>query len=361
MECNAAKRGSFRTMTDHQASFEPIKDMSERLRDWHKVAGRHDLPWQHQGPYATWVSEIMLQQTQVSVVIPYYLRFMEAFPTIKMLAAAPQDRVLAHWAGLGYYARARHLHHAAKQVMAEFGGTIPQTLDALVSLKGIGRSTAGAIQSLGWKRHGVIQDGNVRRVLARLHAIEGDLLSTRVQSVLWRLAETYTPTDGDDAAVHTQAIMDLGALLCTRHAPKCAACPLQRDCQALKDGRTHLLPTPKKAIAKPTIEWFVLGLRNSEGALWCSRRPERGIWGGLYCPPTGASLHTLLTECGLSVDIEWNEGPTLSHAFSHFSVYLRYVDILVADFELSGLGAWITPEAYDIGLPAPIKRLVGWD
>lgn len=348
-------------MIQNLESYQPIENMAQRLREWHFSAGRHDLPWQHQGPYATWISEVMLQQTQVAVVIPYYLRFMEAFPTVQALADASLDRVLAHWAGLGYYARARHLHQAAQQVVTQFGGEIPQTIDGLLVLKGIGRSTAGAIRSLGWGLHGVIQDGNVRRVLARLHAIEGDLLTGPAQRILWDLADHYTPVEGPKAAVHAQAMMDLGALVCTRRSPQCAICPFENECQASREGLTQLLPTPRKTTVKPTVEWFVLGLKSPSGGLWCVRRAETGIWGGLYCPPTGISLSQLLSEAGLPLDIDCVEGPSLNHAFSHFSVHLRYVEVLLTENERPNSAICVTREAYDIGLPAPIKRLLEWD
>lgn len=347
-------------MIDRGSPMPVIDRLAARLRDWHRDSGRHDLPWQQQGPYATWISEIMLQQTQVAVVIPYYLRFMESFPSVKALAEAPQDQVLAHWAGLGYYARARNLHHAAQQIVSLFDGEIPQSIESLMTLKGIGRSTAGAIRSLGWGLRGVIQDGNVRRVLARLHAIAGDLQTSSQQRTLWELAEYYTPTLGQDAATHAQAMMDLGATVCTRSQPRCVDCPFLPDCQAYQHSLTAHLPTPKKVKKRPNVEWFVLGLRDRDNQIWCALRPDLGIWGGLHCPPTGESLQSLITELGLPTDLHWVEGPVLMHAFSHFSVSLCYMEANVPNWIPASQGIWVSQETYDIGLPAPINRLLGW-
>ena len=347
-------------MIELGTSITVIDRMATRLRDWHRDSGRHDLPWQRHGPYATWVSEIMLQQTQVAVVIPYYLRFIESFPSVTALAEAPQDQVLAHWAGLGYYARARNLHQAAQQIVSLFDGEIPQSLESLMTLKGIGRSTAGAIRSLGWGLRGVIQDGNVRRVLARLHAIAGDLQTSSQQHVLWELAEYYTPALGEHAATHTQAMMDLGATVCKRTHPRCSNCPFHADCQAHQQGLTDYLPTPKKVKKRPSVEWFVLGLRDINNRIWVTRRPDLGIWGGLYCPPTGESLQQLIAKLNLPADLNYAEGPVLAHVFSHFSVQLSYIEASVPQWNPPSHGIWVTQGTYDIGLPAPINRLLGW-
>ena len=334
-----------------------ISDLAFRLAQWHLTHGRHDLPWQHQGPYATWVSEVMLQQTQVATVIPYYQRFMDRFPTPAALSDAPMDEVLSHWAGLGYYARARNLHHAAKQVQHEFAGELPDTLDALMSLKGIGRSTAGAILSLGFKKYGVIQDGNVRRVLARLFAISGDLTSANAQKRLWALATDLTPKEGKDAAIHTQAMMDLGALVCTKSKPTCDRCPLVSDCSAYKQDLVHRLPEPKTRKVKQTREWVVLQLVNTANETFVVKRPPKGIWGGLYAPPISESRSALAKELGLELaDVE--EVCELRHAFSHFSVNLQLHRIMGLSSVPRVPGKWVDLRTFEGGLPAPIYRLL---
>ena len=223
-----------------------IERFAERLADWQKRHGRHDLPWQQRGPYETWISEIMLQQTQVQVVIPYFNRFVASFPSEEVLAAAPVDDVLAHWAGLGYYSRARNLHRAAQVIMQEHQGSLPNDLDALIALPGIGRSTAGAIVSLGFGARGVIQDGNVRRVLSRVFCISGDLSKSNAQNQLWDLADSLTPDDGAGSKVHAQAMMDLGSLICRRSKPNCVACPVADDCQALQRNAIAKFPERKQ-------------------------------------------------------------------------------------------------------------------
>lgn len=335
-----------------------MSDLSRKLATWHQNSGRHDLPWQHQGPYATWISEIMLQQTQVQVVIPYFKRFMASFPDPIALANAPIDEVLAHWAGLGYYARARNLHLAAQQIRDDFQGVIPETLADLMTLKGIGRSTAGAVLSLGFQKFGVIQDGNVRRVLARVFLIDDDLSRADVQKRLWDLATELTPTDGVAAAIHTQAIMDFGATLCTRHQPNCQHCPLAADCQAHRADRTHEIPRPKRMKQRATEHWVVLHLVDAEGRSLLCRRPNRGIWGGLYAPPIAHSLSKLGEELGISNVLDAEEQRHLEHAFSHFKVTLTL-------YRLEGTVTcppdnmtWETLEDFQGGLPAPIKKLV---
>ncbi|MBS0396359.1 MAG: A/G-specific adenine glycosylase, partial [Proteobacteria bacterium] len=230
-----------------------------RLLAWYERHGRHDLPWQRdRSPYRVWVSEVMLQQTQVATVIPYYERFMGRFPDVAALAAAPLDEVLHHWSGLGYYARARHLHRAAACLVAEHGGELPASVEALTALPGIGRSTAGAILALARDERHPILDGNVKRVLARWFGIEGFPGQPRVAALLWELSERVTPSRR--AADYTQAVMDLGATLCTRSRPRCSECPVGADCVAQATGRVASLPVPRAARARPVrrVAWLVL-------------------------------------------------------------------------------------------------------
>jgi len=334
-----------------------IERFAGRLRDWHLRHGRHDLPWQRQGPYPTWISEIMLQQTQVRVVIPYYHAFMERFPDVEQLANASEDEVLKHWAGLGYYARARNLHHGARQVRDLFGGEIPNSLDELMTLKGIGRSTAGAVLSLGFRQRGVIQDGNVRRVFSRIFGIAGDLTTSVKQRKLWDIADELTPADGEEAAVHTQAMMDLGALICTRQRPKCHSCPFRSDCYAYTSDHVADLPQPKRIRQRKTEDWVVLEVRNSANQILLGRRPNNGIWGGLYTPPIDTSLRDLEATLSLPDLLDSEEVHIKEHAFSHFKVRLhhlrhRFDGLAPPEFE------WIDLRGFQGGLPAPIAELL---
>jgi A/G-specific adenine glycosylase len=255
-----------------------------RLLAWFDESGRHDLPWQlERSAYRSWVSEIMLQQTQLATVLPYFARFMARFPRIADLAAAPVDEVLHLWSGLGYYARARNLHRAARQVVAEHGGELPRDFDALQALPGIGRSTAGAILAQAHEQRHPILDGNVKRVLARYHAVEGWPGRTAVARRLWELAEAHTPAErvGD----YTQAIMDLGATVCRRARPDCEACPVAVGCATRRAGRQADYPAPRPKRERPLRRTRMLLLEDEVGAVLLERRPPSGIWGGLWCPP----------------------------------------------------------------------------
>ncbi|MGD9386736.1 MAG: A/G-specific adenine glycosylase [Gammaproteobacteria bacterium] len=257
---------------------------ADRLLAWFDDHGRHDLPWQlEHSPYRTWVAEIMLQQTQVGTVIPYFERFMARFPTVADLAAAPLDEVLHLWSGLGYYARARNLHSAAQRVVAGHGGELPTRLEALHSLPGIGRSTAGAILAQAHGQRHAILDGNVKRVLARVHAVEGWPGRLPVERRLWELAESHTPREriGD----YTQAIMDLGATVCRRSRPACDACPVAVDCKARRMGRQADFPAPRPRRERPLRHTRMLLLQDAAGAVLLERRLPTGVWGGLWCPP----------------------------------------------------------------------------
>ncbi|RZU38321.1 A/G-specific DNA-adenine glycosylase [Fluviicoccus keumensis] len=339
-------------------------DFALAVLDWFDRHGRHDLPWQQAvTPYRVWVSEIMLQQTQVSTVMPYYERFMARFPTVADLAAASQDEVLQHWAGLGYYARGRNLHKAAQAVMAQ-GGEFPDTLAGLEALSGVGRSTAGAILALGFGQRGIILDGNVKRVLARCFAVEGDPAGTAALARLWALAEELTPHQR--SGPYVQAMMDLGATLCTRSKPMCLYCPLQSRCQAFALGTPTAFPHKKAAKAQPVKSAFFLIFDNPRGEQLWVRRPSSGIWGGLWCLPevaveSEAELRAVLAErFGLAqADLQYL--PPFRHTFSHYHLELRPVRVSGAP-NVAGEGecGWFSPErARDLGLPAPLLRLSG--
>ncbi|MEG4316966.1 A/G-specific adenine glycosylase [Pseudomonas sp. FIP_A4] len=331
--------------------------------DWFDRHGRKDLPWQ-QGitPYRVWVSEIMLQQTQVSTVLGYFDRFMEALPTVEALAAAGEDEVLHLWTGLGYYSRARNLHKTAKRVVAEHGGVFPADVDQLAELPGIGRSTAGAIASISMGLRAPILDGNVKRVLARYVAQDGYPGEPKVARQLWEVAERFTPQQR--ANHYTQAMMDLGATLCTRSKPSCLLCPLKDGCRAHLLGRETAFPVPKPRKALPQKRTLMPLLASREGAILLYRRPPSGLWGGLWSLPELdglAALDTLAERHALQLG-ERRELPGLTHTFSHFQLAIEPWLIEVK----SAAGAvaeadWLwynlaTPPR--VGLAAPVKKLL---
>ena len=343
----------------------PTDTLSNNLLTWFASHGRKDLPWQiNPTSYRVWVSEIMLQQTQVATVIPYYQKFMARFADVRELAVAPLDDVLHLWSGLGYYARGRNLHRAAGIVREHYRGQVPHDFETLAELPGIGRSTAGAILALSTGQRYPILDGNVKRVLSRVHAVEGWYGLSEVSTRLWELAEGHTPKI--DVAAYTQAIMDLGATLCTRRQPDCAHCPLQAQCTAFREGSVADYPTPKPRRVLPVRESRVLLLRNSTGEVLLQRRPPVGIWGGLWSfpevPVDQEPQHWCLTQlrCRVRRIDEW---PKLRHTFSHFHLDLRPLVAQVKTLEnavLEGEGwVWYNSAQPDrIGLAAPVTRLL---
>jgi A/G-specific adenine glycosylase len=290
-------------------------DFANRLLAWWDRHGRHDLPWQHpRTPYRVWVSEIMLQQTQVATVIPYFERWMEDFPDVAALAAAALDDVLSRWSGLGYYARARNLHRAAIICMEEYGGDLPQGAEALRALPGIGLSTANAIVSQATDQPAAVLDGNVRRVLARHAAVEGWTAQAAVQKRLWAEAEARLPAGR--GADYTQAIMDLGSVLCTRSKPGCERCPVSSDCRAHLRGLVSKLPSPKPATRVSDKTLHLLILRDREGRVLLERRPPAGVWGGLWCLPDGDSIQAIQERLGVTTR-SISSLPRFEHRLSH--------------------------------------------
>ena len=339
---------------------------AQRLLQWFAAHGRHTLPWQiNPTPYRVWISEVMLQQTQVATVIPYYARFMARFPDIDTLAAAPRDEVLHLWTGLGYYARARNLQACAKVLAAQFGGVFPNQLEDVMALPGIGRSTAGAILALSRGMRHPILDGNAKRVLARVFGIAGDPTSKTVLDALWRQADTCTPDQ--DVAAYTQGIMDLGATLCTRARPACSLCPMNTGCVAALEGRQMELPGRKVKRIRPSREATLLIAQsgcNGATAVLLERRPNSGLWGGLWSPPQFANEADALAWCAREF-LDVNESQALApidHAFTHFDLRLKPLlvrgrqkpEVLDADDRLwYQLGA--PPR---VGLPQPILQLL---
>ena len=343
-----------------------LRPFAERLLAWFDTHGRHDLPWQRdRSPYRVWISEIMLQQTQVATVIPYFERFMARFPTLRALAAAPLDDVLHHWSGLGYYARARNLHRAALVLVDEHGGEFPATVEAVSSLPGIGRSTAGAILALSHDVPATILDGNVKRVLTRHRCIEGWPESPAVLRALWRMAEDLTPRER--VADYTQAIMDLGATCCVRSRPACSACPVAGDCLARERGEQLAFPTPRPRKPLPRRETtFLLLQRADDGALWLEQRPPAGIWGGLWGFPeldTDAEVGTACERRALLPLAPPRPLDELVHTFTHFQLRIRPLLVVVRAAEgrcmESPPSLWYkacAPSA--VGLPRPVQDLI---
>jgi A/G-specific adenine glycosylase len=339
-------------------------DIATRLIAWHELHGRHDLPWQRDvTPYRVWISEVMLQQTQVQTAIPYYQRFMARFPRVEALAIATSDEVLHLWSGLGYYSRARNLQRAAQLIVAQHGRDLPQDIDALEALPGIGRSTAAAILALSSGARHAILDGNVKRVLSRYFAVEGSPASSAVLERLWQLADACTPQQ--QVATYTQAIMDLGATLCTRSRPSCAECPLRTGCAALASGRQAEFPAKRKRATRRQREVVMLVARRSDGSVLLTRRPESGIWGGLWSLPEfadadAARLYSNNTLRGAVVSAT-TEAP-VHHAFTHFDLAIAPLRADCTDtagvMDANGALWYNTAAPARIGLPAPIQLIL---
>ena len=336
------------------------------LIDWQRREGRHGLPWQGtRDPYRVWLSEVMLQQTQVSTVLDYYPRFLDRFPNIQALATAEQGEVLALWSGLGYYSRARNLHRCAQAVVADHGGAFPQTWTLLQTLPGIGASTAAAIAAFCFGERVSIVDGNVRRVLSRLLAFEGDLAKTPAQRALWDLAQTLvpdaSPSQAQDMQAYTQGLMDLGATLCTRSRPACERCPVQALCQAHASDRVARFPIKTKILKRRSESWWLLcHFDPSEGGwVWLEQRPQTGIWAGLYCPPVwGDEAHLLERLSGVALSAI-DHRPAVSHALTHRELSLHPTVVRGSRKGFTGLGEqgqWIALDRLDaVGLPKPIR------
>lgn len=335
---------------------------AQRLLDWARRYGRHDLPWQQEiTPYRVWISEIMLQQTQVATVIPYYQRFMARFPDLESLANAPLDEVLHHWSGLGYYARARNLQRAAQQIRDQHNGEFPNEFETVAALPGIGRSTAGAILALACNQRHAILDGNVRRVLARFHAVEGWPGDKSVERELWVLADAHTPTQ--NVASYTQAIMDMGATLCTRSKPACGQCPVAADCRAHDLGRETDFPAPRPRKALPVKRVRMLMLMDGK-RLMLEQRPPAGIWGGLWSFPELAVDADIESWCRERFGVEpvsQHQMPPLRHTFSHFHLDIEPVLLTVEPVNVRDADTviWFEPASPpQVGLAKPVSKLL---
>jgi len=346
----------------------PSLDFAYAITQWQSLYGRHDLPWQGtRDPYRVWLSEIMLQQTQVVTVLGYYSRFLERFPNVQILAAADQTEVLALWSGLGYYSRARNLHRCAQAVVAEHGGEFPRSAQILQSLPGIGPSTAAAIASFCFGEPVSIYDGNVKRVLARYLGFDGDLSVPSSDRQLYRLAQALVPTARLIEAMprYTQGLMDLGATVCTRGKPACIACPLQQACVALRSGNPAHLPVKTRRTRRITVAWYLLVLQLPGGEVWLQQRPGKGIWASLHCPPVLLSEAELLACIGMDKSKAVQVLPSITHSLTHRDLVLHpfLYQVLEPPKELnpfaSGPGIWVDPTSLKhLGLPAPISKLL---
>ena len=328
---------------------------------WQRAQGRHHLPWQGtRDPYRVWLSEIMLQQTQVATVLGYYARFLQAFPTVADLAGAELDAVLGLWSGLGYYSRARNLHRCAQQVVQQHGGAFPRDAATLATLPGIGRSTAAAIAALCFSERVPILDANVRRVLTRVCALDADLAQAANQRRLWDLASAMLPTperSQADMAAYTQGMMDLGAMLCSPKKPQCAQCPVQGDCQAFQAGNPEYYPVRSRRLKRSSEVIWLLWAQSRSGAVWLARRPTPGVWAGLYCMPLFASEAALRQALPASAQLECL--PAFTHVLTHKDLHLHACRITLPAKQQLGEGRWVAADEWPgLGLPAPVRKLL---
>lgn len=342
-----------------------FRSSATKLLKWFDEFGRHDLPWQKNvTAYRVWVSEIMLQQTQVTTVIPYFTRFMQSFPNVKKLAAADENAVLSHWTGLGYYARARNLHKTAKLIVNDHRSSFPQSVEELEGLPGIGRSTAGAILSLALKKRAPILDGNVKRVFTRVLALNEWPGSKTAHGKLWRLAEELLPQERVND--YNQALMDLGATLCTRSKPNCEKCPWQSFCAAYAEGNPSKYPVKKPSKTKPHKSTFMLLLKNSRGEILLEKRPASGIWGGLWSFPQISDETEIEKICRAQFACKISQikkGRPLKHVFSHYTLNIQPIEARASLLKNICLEApqqiWYnSSQALPGGLAAPVLKLL---
>jgi A/G-specific adenine glycosylase len=338
-------------------------NFSTQVVQWQKTHGRNDLPWQNtRDPYRVWLSEIMLQQTQVSTVLDYFPRFLKAFPDVASLAKASLDEVLGLWSGLGYYSRARNLHRCAVDVVGLHGGAFPRSAGSLQTLPGIGRSTAAAIASLCFSERVAILDGNVKRVLTRILGFDADLASSANERKLWDEATVLLPVADLEVAMprYTQGVMDLGATICTQRKPKCERCPVASACQALIVGQPELFPVKTRKLKRSAQSIWLLQAQTEDGAVWLNKRPTPGVWAGLYCFPLFDSREALAAALPEDFRRVLVDHPAFTHVLTHKDLHLHLVQLPLRASEATTLdGAWFSAEDWlGLGLPAPIRKLL---
>jgi len=333
-----------------------------RVVRWQRSHGRSGLPWQDtRDPYRVWLSEIMLQQTQVAAVLGYYQRFLDRFPDVAALAAAPLDDVLALWSGLGYYSRARNLHRCAQQVVQRFGGAFPRTALELQSLPGIGASTAAAISSFCFGERAAILDGNVKRVLTRVLGFGEDLSVAANERALWDHARALLPARElhENMPRYTQGVMDLGATVCLPRNPSCLICPVQPQCVAAGEGRPEAYPVKTRKLRRSAESLWLLHARSRDGAVWLQKRPTPGVWAGLYCLPVFASRAALEEVLPARARRELREAEPFVHVLTHKDLHLHPVQALLPAQWDAGEGAWFGAKEWPaLGLPAPVRRFL---
>ena len=335
-----------------------------RVVAWQATHGRNDLPWQNtRDPYRVWLSEIMLQQTQVVTVRGYFARFLARFPDVASLAQASLDDVLGLWSGLGYYSRARNLHLCAQQVMALHGGAFPDKADVLETLPGIGRSTAAAIASLCFGERVAILDANVKRVVTRVLGFDSDLAQGANVRALWDAATQLLPVGKDSAAAmprYTQGMMDLGATVCLPKKPACLVCPVRQDCAAAEAGDPQRYPVRTRTLKRSSQAIWLLWVQSADGAVWLDKRPTPGVWAGLHCLPLFDSEDTLIERIPVELRDRLHALPVFTHVLTHKDLYLHTWQLRVPDSSLEwGAGQWLRADAWpDVGLPAPIRKLL---
>jgi len=337
-----------------------MKEFSTKLIEWQRDFGRNDLPWQKTTPYEVWISEIILQQTQVVTAIPYFNKFISKFPNLDKLSNAKIDQILAIWSGLGFYARARNIYKAAKIIKSCHRGKLPRSLDKLTQLPGIGKSTAGAIISLGYKQKAAILDGNVKRVLSRYFKIQENLSLAHTNRKLWQISEKLLPKKNID--IYNQAIMDIGALICTKASPSCKACPLNENCLAFKANLINKIPYKKKTTKKPlkTVHWLIP--QNSNGEILLEKRKKRGIWEGLWSFIESKDKNVLEKECKLRFKdnyIKLKKLKKIKYSFSHYRLEAIPYSTEINMCNKYKNTKWVSSRNIDsLGIPAPIKKLI---
>jgi A/G-specific adenine glycosylase len=331
-----------------------------RVVKWQRSHGRHHLPWQQtHDPYRVWLSEIMLQQTQVTAVLGYYDRFLARFPDVASLAAAELDEVLALWSGLGYYSRARNLHRCAQEVVAQHRGLFPRSAEVLATLPGIGRSTAAAISSFCFGERVAILDGNVKRVLTRVLAYGDDLASFANEKRLWEHAGELVPQRSADMPAYTQGLMDLGATICLPRNPSCLLCPVQPVCAASADGKPEAYPVKSKKLKRSSESLWLLRAHARDGSVWLQKRPTPGVWGGLYCLPLFSSRDALEQVLPASARRGLRDAPPFKHVLTHKDLHLHPVDAALPASWRGEEGGWFTPAQWPgLGMPTPVRRLL---
>jgi len=338
-------------------------DFTTRVVRWQQSSGRNDLPWQNtRDPYRVWLSEIMLQQTQVATVKAYFTRFLERFPDVGALARASQDDVLGLWSGLGYYSRARNLHRCAQQVLQQHGGAFPKDAATLASLPGIGPSTAAAIASLCFSERVAILDANVKRVVTRVQGFAGDVSVAGNARALWAAATALLPSEARapaDMARYTQGMMDLGAMVCTVKKPLCSTCPVQSDCVAHQAGDAERYPVRSRKLKRSSQAIWMLWAQSRGGAVWLARRPTPGVWAGLYCLPLFDSEDALRQALGSHAQRPLHCDPAFKHVLTHKDLHLHPCRVSLPQKAQLGEGRWVSAEEWPtLGLPAPIRKLL---